>query len=374
MEEDIKKIINTGIQEIKEQQRILQKQIDEFNTKAEESTTSGKPISALNEVITLKESAAFPLVQDSTTSKANAMTLKRFTKEIKEFKETEFDLSTLVADGSGDFILDCTTIEGGTTHLTLIFSTEPNAGDDYEINNVLQTDITVIRCKPTIESLDWKVSGVFISIDCLQYYNYIYYHKNIKVQSATSYLIPMPLYEYMYSLYFDMTKFKLTNNTKDYIYYHIESVEFPVTQLGVIEDENDIYISNDMQGQLICINQDIAVKEAPIFHFRSAVIATYDYSKPYNIWDFSEDWSQLLNKIKNLKNAEYCIKREVDETNHYLFFYDKVNNFTMAGELSEYYYSLYNNTFYLDTNFTIKAGWFIANVTHLENDGVSLLI
>ena len=73
MEEDIKKIINTGIQEIKEQQRILNKKIDEFNAMAKEAEeaeeASGLPISQLSSVTNLSNEAVFPLVQDSTTSK-----------------------------------------------------------------------------------------------------------------------------------------------------------------------------------------------------------------------------------------------------------------------------------------------------------------
>jgi len=78
MEEDIKKIITTGVAELKEQQRIIEKalkEVKELEAKEAEGT-SGLPISQLPSVTSLSNEAIFPLVQDSTTSKATIGSLK----------------------------------------------------------------------------------------------------------------------------------------------------------------------------------------------------------------------------------------------------------------------------------------------------------
>ena len=111
MEKDIKKIINTGVQEIKEQQRILNKKIDEFNAMAKEAEeVSGKPISQLQSVTNLSSEAVFPLVQDSTTSKATIGAIKglilQHTSKLSIQTSYQYFLSEAEYDLSSHMMID----------------------------------------------------------------------------------------------------------------------------------------------------------------------------------------------------------------------------------------------------------------------------
>ena len=112
MEEDLKKIITTGIAELKEQQRIIEKalkEIKEIEAKEAEGT-SGKPISQLSEVTSLSNEAVFPLVQDSTTSKATIGALKGLilqnTSKLSIQTSYQYFLSEAEYDLSSHFMID----------------------------------------------------------------------------------------------------------------------------------------------------------------------------------------------------------------------------------------------------------------------------